>query len=175
MKETCCRLIIPGLASRSEVGVRRQEAVEEERGRSTRESMDAAASPICSTGSPARTFRDLLVWRRAHEVALAVYSFTAGFPKSEAYGLAAQMRRSAVSIPTNIAEGFRRRGRADKARFMNVAEGSLEETRYYLILAHDLGCGDSSQVTVLLEEVSRLLHRYAKALRSDPGLLTPVS
>jgi len=91
---------------------------------------------------PARSFRDLLVWRQAHEFVLAVYAFTAGFPRQETYGLALQMRRAAVSIPANIAEGFRRRGKADKARFMNLAEGSLEESRYYLILAQDLGYGD---------------------------------
>ena len=88
---------------------------------------------------PARSFRDLLVWRKAHEFVLAVYSFTAGFPKPETYGLSLQMRRAAVSIPANIAEGFRRRGQAEKARFMNIAEGSLEECRYFLILAEDLG------------------------------------
>jgi four helix bundle protein len=75
---------------------------------------------------------------------LAVYAFTAAFPKQETYGLTLQMRRSAVSIPANIAEGFRRRGKADKARFMNLAEGSVEESRYYLILASDLGYGDSN-------------------------------
>src|ERR1700758_2452564 len=81
----------------------------------------------------ARTFQDLVVWRKAHELVLAVYSFTAGFPKQETYGLALPMRRAAVSVPANIAEGFRRRGKADKARYMNMAEGSLEESRYYLI------------------------------------------
>jgi four helix bundle protein len=85
--------------------------------------------------SAARSFRDLLVWRKAHEFVLAVYPFTAAFPKSETYGLALQLRRAAVSIAANIAEGFRRRGKADKARFLNMAEGSLEECRYYLILS----------------------------------------
>ena len=75
----------------------------------------------------ARTFSDLLVWRKAHEFVLAIYKFTADFPKPETYGLAVQMRRAAVSIPANIAEGFRRRGKAYKARFMNMAEGSVEE------------------------------------------------
>jgi four helix bundle protein len=79
----------------------------------------------------ARSFRDLLVWRKAHEFVLAVYAFTAGFPKQETYGLSLQMRRAAVSIPANIAEGFRRRGKAEKARYMNIAEGSLEESRYH--------------------------------------------
>ena len=77
----------------------------------------------------ARTFRDLIVWRKAHEFALGVYTMTAAFPARETYGLSAQMRRSAVSVAANIAEGFRKRGRADKARFMNTSEGSLEESR----------------------------------------------
>src|SRR2546429_2802516 len=101
----------------------------------------------------ARTFQDLVVWRKAHELVLAVYSFTADFPKQETYGLALQMRRAAVSVPANIAEGFRRRGKADKARYMNMAEASLEESRYYLILAKDLGYGDTSSLTTSLEEV----------------------
>jgi four helix bundle protein len=112
----------------------------------------------------ARTFQDLVVWRKAHKLVLAVYSFTAGFPKQETYGLALQMRRAAVSVPANIAEGFRRRGKADKARYMNMAEGSLEESRYYLILAQDLGYGDTGSLTALLEEVSRLLNAYASAI-----------
>ena len=75
----------------------------------------------------ARSFRDLMIWRKAHEFVLAVYRFTSEFPKGEVYGLGQQMRRAAVSIPANIAEGFTRRGRMDKARFMNIAESSLEE------------------------------------------------
>jgi four helix bundle protein len=112
----------------------------------------------------ARSFRDLLVWRKAHEFVLAVYAFTSGFPKQETYGLALQMRRAAVSIPANIAEGFRRRGRAEKARYMNIAEGSVEESRYYLILAQDLGYGDTAKLAGALEEVSRLLSAYAAAI-----------
>src|SRR5213083_1962760 len=114
----------------------------------------------------ARTFQDLVVWRKAHELVLAVYSFTATFPKTETYGLSLQMRRAAVSIPANIAEGFRRRGKADKARFMNIAEGSLEECRYYLILAHDLGYGDTDALTAALEETSRMLNAYSAAILS---------
>jgi len=109
--------------------------------------------------TPARTFQDLVVWRKAHELVLAVYSFTAAFPKEETYGLALQMRRAAVSVPANIAEGFRRRGKADKARYMNMAEASLEESRYYLILAQDLGYGDTSSLTTSLEEYSTPIQR----------------
>jgi four helix bundle protein len=112
----------------------------------------------------ARTFQDLVVWRKAHELVLAIYSFTARFPKQETYGLALQMRRAVISVPANIAEGFRRRGKADKARYMNMAEGSLEETRYYLILSQDLGYGDTSKLMASLEEVSRLLNAYASAI-----------
>ncbi len=112
----------------------------------------------------ARTFQDLVVWRKAHQLVLAVYSFTATFPKEETYGLALQMRRAAVSVPANIAEGFRRRGKADKARYMNMAEASLEESRYYLILAQDLGYGDTISLKTSLEEVSRLLNAYASAI-----------
>ena len=112
----------------------------------------------------ARSFRDLIVWRKAHEFVLSVYTFSAGFPKHEIYGLASQMRRAAVSIPANIAEGFRRRGGPDKARFMNVAEGSLEECRYYLILAQDLRYGDTSDLATRAEEVSRLLTAYTAAI-----------
>ena len=116
----------------------------------------------------ARTFRDLIVWQKAHEFVLGVYRFTDSFPKHELYGLSVQMLRAAVSIPANIAEGFRKRGKADKARFMNTAEGSVEESRYYLILAEDLGYGKTKILNDLLEEVSRLLNAYAKAiLNSD--------
>ena len=74
------------------------------------------------------------------------------------------MRRASVSIPANIAEGFRRRGKADKARFMNIAEGSVEECRYFLILVKDLGYGGTERLASLLEEVSRLLNAYTAAI-----------
>jgi four helix bundle protein len=118
--------------------------------------------------NPAKSFRDLVVWQKAHQFVLAVYAFTAAFPKQETYGLSAQLRRSAVSIPANIAEGFRRRGKADKARYMNIAEGSIEECRYYLILAQDLGYGNGENLNPVLEEVSRMLNAYASAILT-PG------
>jgi four helix bundle protein len=117
---------------------------------------------------PARSFYDLLVWQKAHQFVLAVYAYTATFPKQETYGLAVQMRRAAVSIPANIAEGFAKRSKPDKARYMNVAEGSLEESRYYLVLARDLGYGQTDDLRTMLEEVSRLLNAYARALLA-PG------
>jgi four helix bundle protein len=99
---------------------------------------------------------------------LASYELSASFPKDEQFGLTAQLRRAAVSVPANIAEGFRRRGRADKARFLNIAEGSLEEVRYYFILATDLGYADCTLPMLKLEEVSRLLDAYSRSLRRPP-------
>ena len=122
------------------------------------------ASRSMAISKPARTFQDLLVWQQAHRFVLEVYALTAAFPKQETYGLSLQIRRAAVSIPANIAEGFRRRGKADKARFMNMAEGSVEECRYYLILAKDLGYGDTERIAASLEEVSRLLSAYVAAI-----------
>ena len=113
----------------------------------------------CSMGisKPARTFQDLLVWQKAHGFVLEVYAFTASLPKQETYGLSLQMRRAAVSIPANIAEGFRRRGKPDKARFMNIAEGSVEECRYFLILAKDLGYGDTQKLSAALGACPRIV------------------
>ena len=79
------------------------------------------------------------------------------------------MRRAAVSIPANIAEGFAKRTKPDKARYMNIAEGSLEEIRYYLLLAQDLGYGQTEELRTLLEQVSRLLNAYTRAILSSSG------
>ena len=114
---------------------------------------------------PARSFTDLIVWQRAHAFVLKVYEATPRFPQEERFGLAQQFRPAAVSIPANIAEGFRKRSRGDKARFMNIAQGSLEECRYYLILSHDLGFMENTDYMSDLEEVSRLLNAYVRALR----------
>ena len=118
--------------------------------------------------APAKTFQDPVVWQKAHEFVLGVYQCTTEFPKSELYGLTSQRRRAAVSIPANIAEGFKRSGRADKARMLNIAQGSLEECRYYLILANDLRYASSEILLPQLEEVSRMLDAYAKAILT-PG------
>jgi four helix bundle protein len=116
--------------------------------------------------APAKTFQDLVVWQKSHRFVLDVYRTTAVFPKSETYGLTSQLRRSAISIPANIAEGFKRRGRPDKVRFYNVAQGSLEESRYYLILAGDLGYADTSQLLLEIDEVSRLLDAYSRSTQA---------
>lgn len=109
---------------------------------------------------PARSFRDLVVWQKAHQLVLAVYRLTEGFPKTETYGLISQIRRSAVSVPANIAEGFKKRGQADKARYLNIAQASMEETRYYLILAQDLGYSETRNEMKQSDEVCRLLDAF---------------
>lgn len=99
---------------------------------------------------------------------LSVYKYTESFPRDEMYGLTSQLRRSAVSIAANISEGFKKKGTPDKARYMNIAQGSLEESRYYLILGKDLGYGDNNDLKNQLEEVSKLLGAYLSSiLNSD--------
>jgi four helix bundle protein len=82
---------------------------------------------------PAKSFEDLIMWKKAHQFVLAVYRYTENFPKQEMYGLVSQLRRAAVSIPANIAERFKKKSKLDKARFLNIAQGLAEECRYYLI------------------------------------------
>jgi four helix bundle protein len=116
---------------------------------------------------PAKTFEDLLVWQKAHLFVLAVYRLSGAFPKHEIYSLSSQFRRAAVSIAANIAEGFRKHGKADKIRFFNIAQGSVEECRYYLILTKDLGYGDISETKFLLQEVSKLLVAYSQGIHNS--------
>jgi four helix bundle protein len=114
--------------------------------------------------SPAKSFQDLIVWQKAHKFVLTVYHYSDYFPQKEIYGLTSQFRRAAISIAANIAEGFKKKGRNDKARFLNIAQGSLEECRYYIVLAKDLGYGDNPDLLSQLEEVSKLLEKYAAAI-----------
>ncbi|MEW6290242.1 MAG: four helix bundle protein [Thermodesulfobacteriota bacterium] len=113
---------------------------------------------------PAKRFQDLIVWQKAHEFVIALYAYSGAFPPSELYGLISQSRRAAVSIPANIAEGFKKRTKPDKVRLLNIAQGSLEECRYYLILAKDLGYGENENLKGQLEEISKLLESYMSAM-----------
>ena len=110
----------------------------------------------------AKSFKDLIVWQKAHQWVLEIYHFTNSFPSKEQFGLISQLRRAAISIPANIAEGFKRKGNPDKARFYNIAQGSIEECRYYLILAADLDYGDARMLEKNLEEINRLLEASAR-------------
>lgn len=125
--------------------------------------------------TPAKRFEDLVVWQKARQFVLAAYRLSRTFPRSETYGLSSQFRRAAVSIAANIAEGFKKRSKADKLRFYNIAQGSIEESRYYLILTKDLEYCDVSESSQLLQEVSKLLEAYSKIiLTPDFCLLTSV-
>jgi four helix bundle protein len=115
----------------------------------------------------ARSFTDLLVWQKSHQFVLEVYRASESFPRAELFGLTSQLRRAAVSIPANIAEGFRRSTLPDKLRLYNVAQGSLEECRYYLILTRDLNYADTSTLLTAIAEVSRLLDAYTAKIRAE--------
>lgn len=106
-------------------------------------------------------FTDLAVWRRSHSLALDVYRLTLTFPQDEKFGLTFQLRRAALSVPTNIAEGSKRVGRVEYARFLNIAEGSVAETQYLLLVSRDLGympveTHNATQKSV--GEIARMLH-----------------
>ncbi len=112
-------------------------------------------------------FQGLEVWQRAHQLVLAVYRVTKDFPNDERYGLVSQMRRAAVSVAANIAEGFKRQGKADKVRFYNISEASLEELKYYFILSRDLEyIADTENLAAEAEIVSRMLYRLIESVRA---------
>lgn len=104
------------------------------------------------------------MWQKAHAFVLTVYRLTDRFPREEKFGLTSQLRRAAVSIPANIAEGFRRQSSTEKARFYNIAQSSADECRYYLILARDLDYPTSPESSALLEETTRLITSYRAKL-----------
>jgi four helix bundle protein len=104
-------------------------------------------------------FEQLQAWQEAHKLVLMVYQATKGFPGEEKFGLVSQMRQAAVSVPANIAEGFKRRGIQEKMRFYNISEGSLEELKYYFVLSKDLGYVPSNEeLAAQSEMVGRLLN-----------------
>lgn len=110
-------------------------------------------------------FQDLIVWQKSHELVLNIYKDTRSYPDEEKFGLISQMRRSAVSIPANIAEGFKRKGKKDKINFYNIAQASLEELKYYLILSKDLGyLSDDNDLLSKSDEVGKLLYKFAGAM-----------
>ena len=115
----------------------------------------------------AERFEDLEVWQKAHQCVLDIYRMTRGFPAEEKFGLISQMRRAAVSIAANIAEGFKKRGLRDKANYYNVAQGSSEEGRYYLILSKDLGyIQEHAVLSDQIDEVARMLHGLINSIKS---------
>ena len=115
-------------------------------------------------------FRELNVWKKAHQLTLKTYKATTTFPRDEIYGLTSQIRRSAVSIPANIAEGCGRNGDAELARFLQIAMGSASELEYHFLLARDLNLLNTSnydQLTNEVIDVKRMLTSFIKKLIAD--------
>ncbi len=115
------------------------------------------------------SFKEVVAWQKAHQFVVDVYRVTATFPSHERFGLCSQFQRAAVSIAANIAEGYRRDGMKDKLRFLNVSQGSLEECRYYILLAKDLQYIDEKESDFLnnsIEDTSRLLNAYYKGIEA---------
>ncbi len=123
--------------------------------------------------SYSRSFKDLECWQKAHGFVKTVYQVTKIFPEDERYGLVSQFRRAAVSIAANICEGYRKLSRADKLRFMNIAQGSLEECRYYIILSRDLNFFNQKtyeDLEYMINGVSWKLNGYAEAISQNKGV-----
>ena len=116
---------------------------------------------------PSKSFRELIVWQKAHQFVLSTYTFTGKFPKEEIYCLTSQFRKAAISIAANIAEGYKKKSKADKLRFYNIAEGSLSECQYYCILSQDLKYGNSNELVNLSFEVEKLLVSYCNSIQKS--------
>ena len=115
-------------------------------------------------------FQNIGAWQKAHEFVLLVYRATKSFPDFEKFGLCSQFQRAAISIPANIAEGYKKVSKADKLRFFNIAQGSLEECRYYIILSHDVGYYPqdvANDMWAKIEEASTVLNAYCVAVKED--------
>ena len=117
-----------------------------------------------------KSFKELIVWQKAHLFVLSVYKFAQSFPKDELYGLTSQFKRAAVSIAGNIAEGYAKKSLADKLKFFNISQGSLEECEYYIVLSRDLEFISKEQEKVLdslSDEIGKLLQSYMKKVQSS--------
>jgi len=117
-----------------------------------------------------KSFKDIEAWKKAHQFVLDTYKFTEAFPKNEIFGLTSQFRRAAISIAANIAEGYKKKTNADKLRYYNISQGSLEECRYYIILSNDLKYLESAFYEKLEDDIefcSKLLNNYCRAISNN--------
>ncbi len=113
-----------------------------------------------------KSFKDLIVWQKSYKLVLEIYKITKDFPKSETYGLSQQMRKAAVSIPSNIAEGYGRKHKAEYNQFLSIAYGSLLELETQFLLANDLKYVSKNEtVEKLLKEVGSMLYRMLYPIR----------
>jgi len=114
-----------------------------------------------------KSFRDLKAWEKAHELVLKIYELTKSFPEDKRFGLISQLRRASSSIPTNIVEGFKRNTTNDFIHFLNIADASLEETKYHILLSKDLNYLTENNYKMLLEkceEIGKMLSGLQKSL-----------
>lgn len=119
------------------------------------------------------SFENIIAWQKAHAFTLLVYKTTRHFPDFERFGLSSQFQRAAVSIAANIAEGYKKIGKADKLRFFNISQGSLEECRNYILLARDLEYLSVDELELLqasIEEASKFLNSYCKAIVNNNAM-----
>ena len=112
-----------------------------------------------------KSYRDLDIYKESKRLAIEIHKISLAFPKHEMYEEGSQIRRSSVSVAANIAEGFRKKGPADKVRFFNISQGSLSETEYYLMLAQDLDYTDMGELLHQADEVGRILEAYMTAIK----------
>ena len=114
------------------------------------------------------SFEDLTVWQKSHQLALEIYKATKSFPPEEKFGLVSQMKRAAVSVPANIAEGFKRRGTRDKINFYNISQSSLNELQYYMILIKDLKYSEKiEKIKLLIEEIGKMLNGLIVSIETN--------
>ncbi len=115
-----------------------------------------------------KSFTDLDAWKKAHLLAVGIYKITSSFPKSEIFGLTTQMRRSAISVPSNIAEGFARSGKKEKRQFVLIAKGSLNELQSQLLISRDVGLMNKEELDKIAEnciEVGKLLSGLLRSVK----------
>ena len=115
-------------------------------------------------------FEELEVWKKAHNLTIEIYKLTKSFPADERFGLVSQMRRASISSGDGGERRYRKRGKKDKLNFYNIAQGSLDELKYYLILSKDIGyINDASRYLTLYDEVIRVLTSYMEKMLREAG------
>ena len=120
-----------------------------------------------------KSFKDILAWQKSYDYCLYVYKLSSSFPDFEKYALRSQFTRAAVSIPANIAEGYKKLTKADKLRFFNIAQGSLEECRCYNLLSRDLGYISEEEFQTLefkIHNASVFLNAYCDGVSRNTGI-----
>ncbi len=113
---------------------------------------------------PDKNFQDFTIWQKAHSLVLAVYKISSEMPGHEQHGLIAQIRKSVIEVPSNIAKAYKLAGKNQKLEYFNLAEASLAQTRYLLILADDLGYAKTSKLLIKTEEINEMLSEHISRL-----------